>query len=285
MIKELNFKISGFADEINPDFSVQLEFLNKLNVNYMEIRGVNGKNIASLSLDEVKEIKKQLDEAGVKISSVGSPIGKADLDKHEEDFEKFKHVVEIAKILETKYIRMFSFFIPEGKTKEDVQEEVLTHLKTMIDYAKENDVVLLHENEKGIFGDTLESCLYIMENLCCENFKACFDFANFIQCDVETVNAYQKLKPFIEYVHIKDAIGAKVVAPGMGDGELETIIGDILNDGYAGFFSLEPHLTNFFGFAQLENGSDEKEQKANDGKLAWWTALNSFKAIVYNIQN
>ena len=68
--------ISGFADEIDSSLEKQLQVLNNLGIHYMEIRGVNGKNILDHSLDEVREIKKQLDAAGVKVSSVGSPIGK-----------------------------------------------------------------------------------------------------------------------------------------------------------------------------------------------------------------
>lgn len=277
------YKITGFADEINPDFAVQLEFLNKLGVKYMEIRGVNGKNISELSLDEVKEIKILLDKADVKISAIGSPIGKMELAEHEENFAKFKHVVEICKILEASYIRMFSFFIPQDKTKADVKSDVLKYLKEMIDYAKTQNVVLLHENEKGIYGDTIESCLEIMESLYCDNFKACFDFANFVQCSQDTIKAYEKLKPYIEYIHIKDALGQENVAAGMGAGQIPAIVKDVLSKGYDGFFSMEPHLANFSGFAQLENDKDELNAKMNDGKIAWWFALNSFKAILFDI--
>lgn len=278
-----NYKFSGFADEIDQNFDVQLEFLNKLGVKYMEIRGVNGKNIADHSLDEVKEIKTLLDKANIKISSVGSPIGKMNLDEHEENFEKFKHIVEICKLLESPYIRMFSFFIVEGKTKADMKDKVFEYLREMIAYAKEHNVVLLHENEKGIYGDTIESCVELMENLYCDNFKACFDFANFVQCGQDAAECYEKLKPYIEYIHVKDAKGQDNVPAGMGDGQIPCIIKDVLANGYEGFFSMEPHLANFSGFANLEQDKEELNAKMSDSKTAWWFALNSFKAILYDI--
>ena len=38
-------KISGFSDEIEKSVDVQFEVLNKLNIKYFEVRGVDGKNI------------------------------------------------------------------------------------------------------------------------------------------------------------------------------------------------------------------------------------------------
>lgn len=82
-----------------------------MGISYIEMRGVNGKPLVEYSLEEVEEIKKQLERNGIRLSSIGSPIGKIiiteDFDAH---FELYKKTVEIAKIMETPYIRMFSFF-------------------------------------------------------------------------------------------------------------------------------------------------------------------------------
>ncbi len=71
-----NFVLSAFADEIDMDLKTQMDILEKHDIHYIEMRGVNGKSIVDYSLEEVKEIKKSLDERGFKISSIGSPIGK-----------------------------------------------------------------------------------------------------------------------------------------------------------------------------------------------------------------
>ncbi len=106
------FVISGFSDEISPEFDIQLKEVKKLGMAYIEIRGVNGKGIVEYTVEEVKEIKASIDKQGIKVSAIGSPIGKIQItDDFEAHFDLFKHTVEITKILGgAKYIRLFSFF-------------------------------------------------------------------------------------------------------------------------------------------------------------------------------
>ena len=249
-------KISGFADEIDVFVEKQFEVLNKLNMKYFEVRGVDGKNISTLSEKEVLALKEKMDCCGIKVSSIGSPIGKVKLSEDfEEHFVLYKRVVEIAKSLETKFIRMFSFYHDGGDLWTDKErEEVITRLRRMIEYAREQDVILLHENEKGIYGDTAERCADLMKELYCENFKAVFDPANFVQCKQDTKDAYQLLKDYIAYMHIKDARyeDSKVVPAGRGDGNVPYVLKALFETGYDGFVSLEPHLGHFAGLAALE---------------------------------
>lgn len=250
------YKISGFADEIAESVDTQFEVLNKLNMGYFEPRGIDGKNISRLTDEEVAHLKERMAAAGIKISSIGSPIGKMKLeDDFTEHFAKFQRVVEIAKLLDTKYIRMFSFYHVGGDvwTAEE-RQEVMARLRQMINYAKEQDVVLLHENEKDIYGDTADRCLDLMNELGCDHFKSVFDPANFVQCGQDTKYAYSILKDHIAYMHIKDAIleTGRVVPAGMGDGNLEYILNELFKNGYDGYLSLEPHLGSFAGLADLE---------------------------------
>ena len=179
--------------------------------------------------------------------------------KLEEDFEghfrQFQRVVEIAGQLGAKYIRMFSFYHEGGaEWTEGERAEVLSRLGRMIAYAAERDVVLLHENEKDIYGDTAERCADLMEELGCGHFRAVFDPANFVQCGQDTWEAFEKLKGHIAYLHIKDALLAdgRVVPAGVGDGNVERILRSLLETGYDGFLSLEPHLGSFDGLKDLE---------------------------------
>lgn len=280
-----NITITGFADEIDTSLDKQIEVLKKLGIKHIEMRGVNGKGLVEYSLEEVRDIKKKLDENGIKLSAVGSPIGKINIkDDFDEHFKLFKHTVEIAKIMETPYIRMFSFFITEGENPDSYTEEVMNRLEKMAAYAKEKDVVLLHENEKEIYGDIAKRCVEIMERFYCDNFKAVFDFANFVQCEQDTIEAYELLKPYIEYVHIKDAVWetGQVVPAGMGDGNVEKILTLLKDSGYKGYLSLEPHLTDFFGFSKLESGKAERKEKLS-GEEAYTLACNSLREILERI--
>lgn len=279
---ENKIEISGFADEIAEDLKTQIEVIKKLGISHIEMRGVNGKPLVEHSLEEVKEVKRQLDENQIKLSSIGSPIGKILItEDFEEHFELYKKTVEIAKIMETPYIRMFSFFIPEGEEPEKYKSQVFERLQKFADYARDHQVVLLHENEKEIYGDNAKRCLEIMQEFYGEHFKAVFDFANFVQCNQDTREAYQLLKPYISYIYIKDAKAESgiVVPAGYGDGNVEEILKSLLEEGYEGFLSLEPHLTDFTGFGTLEQNG-ELEQRKMSGEEAYTTAYRALKEIL-----
>ena len=280
-------KISGFSDEIEKSVDVQFEVLNKLNIKYFEVRGVDGKNISTLTDEEVLILKSKMEQYGIEVSSIGSPIGKI---KIEEDFaphfEVFKHVVNIAKTLGTKYIRMFSFYHEGGDewTAEE-REEVLARLRQMISYAKEQDVILLHENEKGIYGDTADRCTDLMKELYCNHFKAVFDPANFVQCGQDTRYAFDNLKEYVEYMHIKDARfeDGKVVPAGMGDGNVAYVLKGLFAGGYDGFLSLEPHLGSFEGLAALEL-DDKMEGLPKGGEGTFTLAYRALCDILEEIK-
>ena len=277
------YLISGFADEIAQDLTTQLENLKKLNMRYMEMRGVDGNNLIFHTADKVKEIKERLDAAGVALSALGSPLGKIGIeDAFEKHFEDFKQAVDIAHRMDCPNIRMFSFYVPEGNGKE-YKSKVFDRLGQFADYAKANNVVLLHENEKGIYGEKATECREIMDTFGGENFKAIFDFANFVQADQDTWEAYELLKGDIAYIHVKDAIKGtgQVVPAGMGDGNVEVILKDLYADGFKGFLSLEPHLFNFTGFAGLEKG----ESNIGDGPAKVLSGEEAFALAHESLMN
>lgn len=275
------FIISGFSDEISSDFETQLRAIKKMNIAYIEIRGVNGKNISELSINEVLEVKKQLKANNIKISAIGSPIGKIEMtDDFEAHMDVFKHLVEIAEILETPNIRMFSFFMKSDDVSKN-EKEVFRRLKVFKDHIRDKNIVLLHENEKDIYGDVPERCLKIYKAFGDDQFKLIFDPANFIQCGVDVLKAYNMLKPYIHYFHIKDATKTgKVVPAGEGVGELREIISDLHASDYEGFLSVEPHLGQFEGLNQLESGLT-LEEKSDEGKFR--LAVGSLRKIIEEV--
>ncbi len=283
----MNYKISGFSDEISMNTDEQFTALNKLGVKYFEPRGIDGKNISELSEAEMYALKEKMDKYGIKASSIGSPIGKIKVtDDFDAHFEVYKNVVKAAKVLGTKYIRVFSFFNTEvdAEWTADKRDIVFERLQKMIEYAKENDVILLHENEKDIYGDIAERCEDLAKNLCCDNFKLVFDPANFVQSGEDTMNAYNKLSDYVEYMHIKDAKkeDGRVVPAGMGDGNVPYILTDLVNNGYNGFFSLEPHLGSFEGLADLEL-DDKMLNLPKSGEGTFTIAHNALVEILENI--
>lgn len=271
----MNYRISGFADEIDGSLMVQVESLRRLGMNYIEMRGVDGNNLIFHTDEKVGQIKEVLDANGIRLSALGSPLGKIGItDAFEPHFEAFKRAVEIAHKMECRNIRMFSFYLPGGADKAMYEAEVFDRIGRFVDYATENDAVLLHENEKGIYGELAPECVKLMERFYGEHFKAIFDFANFVQCGQDTLAAYRMLKPYIEYIHVKDAKKAdgSVMPAGYGDGNVGAILKDLIGNGYNGFLSLEPHLFHFAGFAELEK--DGLSMAHGDGQI-----LSGFEAF------
>ncbi|HUV06640.1 MAG TPA: sugar phosphate isomerase/epimerase family protein [Spirochaetia bacterium] len=281
-----HFTLSAFADEIDPDLKTQMDVLEQHGINHIEMRGVGGKGLVEYSLEEVRGIKRELDARGFRISSIGSPVGKIRIsDEFAPHLELFRHTLEISRIMESRYIRMFSFFLPEGEDPSQFRREVMDRWRQFIRAAESYDVVLLHENEKNIYGDTPDRCLDLFETMGSDSFMAVFDPANFVQCGVETYpSAFGVLKDRIAYMHIKDAVAgeSRVVPAGEGDGKIKEILLALSRRGYEGFLSLEPHLAAFQGSAALEL-APAFEELPEGGARTFAVAVEALKKILREI--
>ena len=244
-----NISFCAFADEASSKLCGQITALRRNGLELLEIRGVDGKNIAEITADEAKEIRKRLDSEGIRVWSSGSPIGKVDIHlDFAAELERFKRTLETAAILGAENMRMFSFY----KTNPEDINEVVERIGAFLDVANGSGVDLCHENEKGIFGDVAESCLLLHKAL--PSLKAVFDPANFVQCGVDTQEAWSLLNPYVKYLHAKDADkNGKVVPCGMGIGNVPYIFGEFAKMG-GGVITLEPHLKSFVGLSALEGG-------------------------------
>lgn len=269
-------KIYAFADEASPYIDGQIKAMTENGLNGLEIRNVDGVNISEISDSKAREVKKKLDEVGLKVWSIGSPIGKIDIEK--DDFalhtEKFRRTLEIADILGAENIRLFSFFTPEAD-RNGYKSTVLERLEKFLLLSKGSGITLCHENEKGIYGDTPERCFEIHKAI--PEIKAVFDPANYIQCGADTLKGWEMLKPYVKYLHIKDALyDGSVVPAGKGEGNVEYILKDFMKIG-GNAITVEPHLTVFDGLSALERD----ENKSDIGKLYRYSSNEeAFKAAV-----
>lgn len=274
-------KMTGFADEIDSRFDVQLQVLGELGQKYIELRGADGTGVADIGMEKAAELKKKMADQGVGVSAIGSPIGKIGInDDFAPHFESYKHIVELAQFFDAPYIRMFSFYLPEEKETEKYREQVFERMGRMIDYAKAEKVTLLHENEKGIYGAMAPECRRLLDEFYGEHFQGIFDFANFVQCRQDTLEAYQLLEPYIRYIHVKDAVwdSGEVVLPGQGDGHLAEIFAKLDAKGFDGFLSMEPHLFHFAGLDKLEK--DPGAKKESNGIAAYKAAYRSLRELL-----
>ena len=238
--------ISAFADEIADDLEDQLDVLEKEKIKHLCFRAAWGTNVLDLSEDRLCKAKAMMDGRGFKVSSLGSPIGKVGItDDFAPQLEDFKKIIQAAKILDTNYIRIFSFYIPKGKEVDDYRNEVMRRIGEMVELAEKENFILLHENEREIYGDTGERCKDIFETVNSNSLKAAYDPANFVAIGQRPfTECYPLLKDKVEYLHIKDAVlsDKSVVPAGKGDGGLIELFRELKRIGYNGYATVEPHL-------------------------------------------
>ncbi|XAS72770.1 sugar phosphate isomerase/epimerase family protein [Micrococcaceae bacterium Sec5.1] len=242
------WSLSGFGDEIDPDPAVQAAVLLALGASHIEVRSAWDVNVSELEKEAVERLKGIFDEKGLKISAVASPIGKVDVSLPvEHEVNRLRQIISVAKGLDAKYVRIFSFYRAEGQSQEEIRDDVIERMRALAAEAEASGIVLLHENEKGIYGDTPERVLDIMETVASPALRAAWDNANFVQVGVKPyTEGYAMLRPYLEYLQVKDALAdtGEVVPAGQGDGELDATIAALQADGFTGFASLEPHLDN-----------------------------------------
>ncbi len=245
--------LSAFADEYARAFNKQISVLKAHEIAYIELRFLDTKNVSELTLEEARSYKKRLDEAGIKVSAIGSPLGKINLaDDFDSHLEKTKHTCELAKIFDTKNIRMFSFYLRQGQSRGECRSEVLEKLARMIEIAESRGVKLCHENEAGIYGESSEHCLDLLEHF--EGRLGCvFDMGNFLLDKCNPMVAYALLKPYVTYFHIKDALSAGAIVPaGKGEAEIGKLLKAYAAEGDGAVIAtVEPHLQTFDGLNAL----------------------------------
>ena len=275
--------LSGFADEYSADFTEQLTGFRSYGIDYIEMRGVDGKNVSLLTRDEVSEAKAKLQDYGIGVSAIGSPIGKVkldgDLDAH---LDMAKRVFETANELGARYVRMFSFYPAEGEDITRHKDKVFSELHRLSEVAKSHGVVLCHENEAGIYGSVPVRCREIYDAFG-GDIKTVFDMGNYVLEGVDPYpSAYNLLQDSIAYFHIKDALSAgAIVPPGCGEAKIKEILADHVKYSSDDFFvSVEPHLQLFSGLNALTDRKFDNPYKYNNEKEAFTDAVNKLKELL-----
>lgn len=266
-------KLCAFADEAATSLEGQIASLKRNGIRYLELRAVNGTGVANITLKEAEEYARVLKENGIKVYSIGSPIGKVDIDV---DFDKYleeiTHIFRLAKIFGTTRIRMFSFF-----KAYDKRELVISYLSRLVEKAKEYGVELYHENEKDIYGDTVDRVIDILESV--PGLKSVYDPANFVHVGEKSDAALNLLHAKADYFHIKDAVSetGELVPAGHGDGAIDELLRRIEGDKV---LTLEPHLAIFDSFKQIDNSEMKLRFHFTSNEEAFDAGVNALKELL-----
>ena len=271
--------LSGFADEISPDPREQLATLAAESITHLELRSAWSVNVADFTGEQLAAFRAVLDDTGVRVSAIGSPIGKIPLDAPlGPELDRMRRIADIARELGTSIVRVFSFFVPPGEPPQRHRAQVIDRMAALAEIAAERALVLAHENEKEIFGDTPDRCADLITSVDSPALRATFDAANFVQCGVRPFDeAYGLLRPYLVYLQVKDALAAtgQVVPAGQGDGEVRETLAALAASGFSGYASLEPHLAEagryggFSGAQEFRRAAAALKGLLDELSIAW----------------
>ena len=250
------FLLSAFGDEISADPREQIAVLQKCRIRFLEFRSVHGINCLALSDAQVREFQKMLDDAGIGVSAIGSPIGKVPIDApFEEHLQRFERAMELCSMMGTRNIRIFSYYPPGNDPQFDpnrwleYREEVIRRMQVKAERAERAGLMLFHENEHRIYGDSPDRVLDLLRTVNSPALRAAYDAANYTYCNYDPVEGWEKTKEYTAHLHIKDwkkgghAAGHHYgVLAGHGDGCMTHSLRDAVARNYHGFAVLEPHL-------------------------------------------
>ena len=135
--------LSGFIDEISPDFTEQCKVAAGLGLTYAEVRSAWEVNILDLDPDQLAAMKETLAAYDLRVSSIGSPIGKIFVDEEfAPHLERMRHAAEVAHFFDAPYIRIFSFFLRPGADPAAHRAEVIDRMRALVRVAEEADLIL-----------------------------------------------------------------------------------------------------------------------------------------------
>lgn len=240
-------KLCAFADEASKSLDGQIAALKRNGIYAIELRGVDGTNIADLTDEQAKIAADKLKTAGIEVWSLGSPLGKIKIEEPREKHENMlRRLLVLADIFGTKRIRMFSYFVKREECAA-YRDEIIDRLRALVKIA--DGYMLCHENESEIYGATVKGCEDIYDSV--DGLYSVFDSSNFIQWDESIDEAVERLVDRAYYLHVKDSrYSDKYIVPvGYGDGRYDKILSELDRDLT---LTLEPHLFKWTGNASSE---------------------------------
>jgi len=264
---------TGFADEAGADLDTQIKATKELGWKFIETRVLMGSNLAFIDDAAFDEVCREIDEAGVKFNCFGSGVAnwaKSITDSPEESYEELRRAIPRMQKLGTEFIRIMSFPVKDIDNYESYGEEAFKRLRTIAKMAEDGGVTCVLENCSGWAAGSFEHTLRTLEAVNSPALKLVFDTGNPVFHDdirgkspfkkQDSWEFYNAVKDFIAYVHIKDGYmkdGKEVFTfPGDGDGCVLKIVKDLLENGYDGGFSIEPHMAVVFHDESVKSEAD-----------------------------
>lgn len=201
--------------------------LRALGMSYYSLRFVDAgdgiKNVMKLSDGEIQRLQELHEQFEVRVSSIGSPIGKVKLLDEDDGtrnvfipFDRYlkedvARAIEVAKAFDTKLVRGFSFYPPKDADPWQYVDQAAQQLAQIADAFKAAGLFYGLEVEANLVGRNGTLLRAIRDRVDNDHLMLVFDGANIV-CQgydtEETFHEYVSMKPFLGWMHIKDYLRA-----------------------------------------------------------------------------
>lgn len=273
--------LMGISDEAGALMKIQIRATRELGWKYIEARSVEvpgfpKANIHDLPQEAFNIVERQVKDSGVGVYCFGSTIGnwaKRITQPFEPTLEEVARAIARMQILGTRYIRVMSFAVEDGAGQ--YEEERFRRMREITRRFLDAGITPLHENCMNYGGMSPAHALRLLENV--PGLRWVYDTGNPIfnndrskpepQPKQDGWEFYQKVKPFIDHIHVKDACWdadkneALYTFPGEGQGYVKEILSDLKKGGYDKGVSIEPHIAVVFHDANV-SASAEKQYRS-----------------------
>ena len=281
--------LTGFADEAGADLAIQIKATKELGWSNVELRktGFDG-DLASMSDADFDTMAGTLNDAGVTVNCFGSGIanwGQSIEAPFEDTLTSVKASIPRMQTLGAKLVRIMSYAIRRDPDTwlpipDQMFDERVRRLNEFVPMFLDAGITPVHENCMNYGGLCWQNTVELMEAV--PKMRLVFDTGNPVfspDAAKPIVNGvlprqdawefYTNVKPYIDYVHIKDGRGIatdtkgsvfpggqEFTYPGEGDCMVPEIVKDLYESGYDGGFSMEPHLAVVFHEEAGESQAD-----------------------------
>jgi sugar phosphate isomerase/epimerase len=272
--------ITGIADEGSPDLGDQIRIHRALGWDTLELRLIGKANVCAIEDQAFDEVYRTVREAQMEVICFASSIANwarpitADF---QADVEELKQAIPRMQRFSTPFIRVMSY-PNDGLPEVEWRKEAIRRMKELARIAADGGVIMVHENCSGWGGMSPENQKILLEEVHSPALQIVFDTGNPVgegHPPEETWDFYQTALPFIKHVHIKDCARTaqgeiEYTYPGEGQSMVRRILKSLLDLGYSGAFSIEPHIT-----AQIHLGTSSGGREAEEIYMKYGRRINA----------
>jgi sugar phosphate isomerase/epimerase len=255
-------KLSTVTNEVLPDVSPNafpriFETISAEGIRDIEIRVVEGKRFPVVESDAWERLKTSASDHDVSFSAVSPGLFKAPLNSDLLPLHRnglLNMSLDLAERMEIDTLIVFGVQRNKEDTAADM-EKVIEILGEASDQAEKRGFSVQLENIPGSWADTGDNCLALLKGVGRSNFGYVWDTGNLYEAEQKHFHeSYEKLKPYIKNVHLKDGQVIDGVMTwqhfGTGVTDIAGQVSALKADGYQGKLVIEaacnPHLEEDF---------------------------------------